>query len=92
MPADSQEAKEGISHAEDVARILRHNVIQGLQDQAAEDKYRMCIATSAFDVAVEIDGVVIGLRIHKDIERGDAINVEQATALAKSSGQGCWSR
>lgn len=72
LSPDGREAREGVSHAEDVARILRHNVIQGLQEEGPGPTYR--------------------LRIHEDIERGDAISVEQATELAKASKQGCWSQ
>ena len=39
---DSPEASEKIAHAEDVAKILRQNVVQGqkVEDQGTQDKYR----------------------------------------------------
>lgn len=38
--AGGEEAAAGIAHAEDVARILRQNVVQGQQLDGKDEKYR----------------------------------------------------
>ena len=40
LPAGSDEIKQGIQHAEDVARILKENVVQG-EAANTTDKYSM---------------------------------------------------
>jgi len=41
LSSDNEEAAAGIAHAEEVARILRQNVVQGWQVDEQGEKYRM---------------------------------------------------
>ncbi|MCJ1363093.1 Mitochondrial zinc maintenance protein 1, mitochondrial [Acarospora aff. strigata] len=43
LPAGSEGAVAGIAHAEDVARILRQNVVQGQQVDERGEKYQLRI-------------------------------------------------
>lgn len=41
LSSDSEEATTGIAQAEDAARILKHNVVQGLQAGKGTQQYSM---------------------------------------------------
>ncbi|KAI9782776.1 MAG: Mitochondrial zinc maintenance protein 1, mitochondrial [Candelina submexicana] len=44
ISADGEEAEAGIDHAEEVARILRHNVVQGQEaSQGGDENYKLRI-------------------------------------------------
>ena len=77
---DSSEASERITHAEDVAKILRQNVVQGRKVESEEDQYR---EHSVVDTSIGTDGTLQELRIHKETERGD-----NDTIKTSSKGQG----
>ncbi|KAI9883343.1 MAG: hypothetical protein M1823_004897 [Watsoniomyces obsoletus] len=40
---DSENARQEIAHAEEVARILRHNIVQGQLEEAEAQKYKLRI-------------------------------------------------
>jgi len=39
LPPSSTEALGGIAHAEEVARVLRHNVVQGIRQGESAESY-----------------------------------------------------
>lgn len=67
LDAASKEATDGITHAEGVAEVLKHNIVQG-KHVAGTDKLSML-----FDECSEgVESLTrIGLNIHEYIERGD---------------------
>ena len=68
LDPSSEEALKGIQHAEGVAEILRHNIVQGKQVEGS-DVLRMAYLYSRLVQCATDDGT--GLNIHKDTERGD---------------------
>jgi len=66
LPAGDDFAKE-LKHAEEVAKILRQNVVQG-QSEGHGDHYSMSLSLGSTELEMT---VMVGLRIHEDIERGD---------------------
>lgn len=73
FPEGSEEMTKGIQHAEDVAQILRENVVQGeagLDDgQYSASMYTCSGLNLTADLRVE-------LRIHEHTERGDNESVK----------------
>lgn len=65
--ADSVEVVKGIAHAEEVAKLLRHNIVQGQKVEGKEALREFCF-TGYGNCA---DHLSLELRIHPDIERGD---------------------
>ncbi|KAI9841103.1 MAG: Mitochondrial zinc maintenance protein 1, mitochondrial [Sclerophora amabilis] len=43
LAADSQQAEESIKLAEDVARLLRHNIVQGQRAEDGKENYKLRI-------------------------------------------------
>ncbi|KAF8453610.1 hypothetical protein BGX38DRAFT_1268416 [Terfezia claveryi] len=75
LVADSPEAREAITHARDVAKVLRENVVQGQKEGATKEGqvevYRSWRLRSVGLIAKESGRQGVGLRIHPEIERGD---------------------
>jgi complex III assembly factor LYRM7 len=65
--ATSDEATKGITHAEEVAKLLRHNIVQAqkVEGKDALRKLQFAICRTC------ADQLPTELRIHDDIERGD---------------------
>jgi hypothetical protein len=82
--AESDEAAKGIAHAQEVAKLLRHNIVQGRKVEGKEAlregksiKHptplpQNLAANSLFFFLVRTE-----LRIHDDIERGDNDSVKK---------------
>jgi len=68
LSLESKEASDSIQHAEDVARILRENVVQGKAVEGKENSYGM--STRPFRVSTKLT-FWTELRIHEHTERGD---------------------
>ncbi len=84
MESSSKEATEAVKHAEDVAQILRHNIVQGEQ-QEGEDVLSMATRKLSENQWLTNE---IELRIHKDTERGDNDTVKLGAKTVKV-GQPC---
>ncbi|KAI9795614.1 MAG: Mitochondrial zinc maintenance protein 1, mitochondrial [Piccolia ochrophora] len=91
LPAASPEVTAGISHAEDVARILRHNIVQGQQQGKGEENYSETLG-NATEPRGSPDMRITELRIHQDIERGDNESIKLGSPDEASLGQSCLSR
>lgn len=76
LDPSSEEAQKHIQHAEGVATILRHNLVQGQQVEGSD-----AISTMKFcrDCDNHTDHF-IELNIHKEIERGDNDTVKNPLA------------
>ena len=67
LEPSSEEATKAIAHAEGVAQVLRHNIVQGVQgagDDAPLSKSQVGWSCLRTNEAAE-------LRIHEDTERGE---------------------
>ena len=84
LECSSKEAVEAVKHAEDVAQILRHNIVQGEQ-QAGKD-----VLSTATRRSLENQWLTnrTELRIHKDTERGDNDTIKLGGRTVKV-GQPC---
>ena len=84
----SPEASAQIAHAEDVAKILRQNVVQGRKvDGETGEKYReFCWAQGSCGIA---DLREIELRIHEETERGDNETIKMAGKRVPTALGGC---
>jgi complex III assembly factor LYRM7 len=71
MEQDDPALAPAISHAEEVAKILRENVVQGKRvDRDGEERYSECFFVHGY--GSESRGLMrTGLRIHEHTERGD---------------------
>jgi complex III assembly factor LYRM7 len=86
LSAGSDETGKQIAHAEDVAKFLRENVVQG-QAGDTENKYSEAVhlkQTLHFWRAPE-------LRIHEHTERGDNEDIRKGRGKSTSGGVKCCS-
>jgi complex III assembly factor LYRM7 len=82
----SPEATAQITHAEDVAKILRQNVVQGQKLGGDGDKYRK------FGYGMSYDDFSLScaeLRIHGETERGDNDSIKMAGKEVGAYPGGC---
>jgi len=66
LDPSSEEAKKGIEHAEGVAQVLRHNVVQGRSVEGSD-----VLRKTNLELRMTLLSRRPELRIHKDTERGD---------------------
>jgi complex III assembly factor LYRM7 len=90
LTSGGEEAAAGIAHAEDVARILQQNVVQGQRVDEEGEKYRThrCSVWGAAPILT----VRAELRIHGGTERGDNDSVKMAGIGSSKAGACCSSR
>lgn len=69
LEPDSEEAVKGIAHAEGVASVLRHNIVQGKRREDS-DVIRMGTAEND-EHKTGVLTAVLELNIHEHTERGD---------------------
>lgn len=74
---DASTAPAAIKHAEDVAKVLRQNVIQGQKTEEDDNTYSECELDCGGWSKQELTSN-IELRIHEDIERGDNESIKTA--------------
>lgn len=88
---DSEEAAKAIAHAEDAARILKHNIAQGRQVEKGIQRYSMfddkLIGLKRPNLPVPSE-----LRIHEHIERGDNESMKESILSKATATEGCWSQ
>lgn len=65
LDPSSPEATKAIEHAEGVASVLRHNIVQGVQAPGSD---RFSTFTPLRQI---LQLILVALNIHKDTERGD---------------------
>lgn len=95
--SDTQSVQEAVQKAEDVARILRENIVQGKKQDGVENTYGTraqptwpcrlqttpsCTFAAANDTLTE-------LRIHEHTERGDNESIKNAGNGSTKAGGGC---
>ncbi|KAG9500443.1 Mitochondrial zinc maintenance protein 1, mitochondrial [Fusarium musae] len=83
--ADAADASAAIKHAEEVAKVLRQNVVQGQRTEEGKDtfsEFRMIGRRRRRKLIAFTE-----LRIHEDIERGDNESIK--TAGKGTVGGGC---
>lgn len=67
-----------INHAIEVANLLRHNLVQGVREQGDEDAKWGAFSFLHGDLSYADIWIVIELRIHEEIERGDNDSIKVA--------------
>lgn len=86
LASGSEELSKSITHAEEVAKFLRENVVQG--QQADQDKYSMhcCMQRSIWLLIYTTE-----LRIHEHTERGDNEDIKKGMGKSTLGGVKCCS-
>ena len=96
----SSEAEQKIGEAEEIARILRQNIVQGEQVAGIENggqRYRALLPRILHMLAVVLlvcsrhelmQGACVELRIHEETERGDNESIKKASNLT-AAGVSC---
>lgn len=99
LPAGSTELTAQITHAQEVAKFLRENVVQG-QATDEQGNYSMCFLVSTFlawsrhlrHEILALDRLSnlfsTGLRIHEQTERGDNEDIKKAKGKRTLGGGG----
>lgn len=82
---DAADASAAIKHAEEVAKVLRQNVVQGQRTEEGKDTFSE-FRLGGRDRKRKLIAF-IELRIHEDIERGDNESIK--TAGKGTVGGGC---
>lgn len=82
---DAADASAAIKHAEEVAKVLRQNVVQGQRTEEGKDTFSE-FRLGGIDRKRKLIAF-IELRIHEDIERGDNESIK--TAGKGTVGGGC---
>lgn len=83
--ADAADASAAIKHAEEVAKVLRQNVVQGQRTEEGKDTFSEFRLVGRGRKRKLI--TFTELRIHEDIERGDNESIK--TAGNGTVGGGC---
>jgi complex III assembly factor LYRM7 len=81
---NASDAPAAIKHAEDVAKVLRQNVVQGQRTEEGKDtfsEFRRVRRGTRQELTAFTE-----LRIHEDIERGDNESIKTAGKGAVSGG------
>jgi hypothetical protein len=66
LNADSAEALQAVKEARDAGKFLRKNLVQGVKDEE----------NGNFRKSYILVGVMVGLQIHDEIERGDNASIK----------------
>lgn len=91
LSAGSDEYTQSITHAQEVAKFLRENVVQGQATEA--DKYRRVSARAGekFGLWGVMANIRAELRIHEHTERGDNEDIKKAKGKTTLGGTKCCS-
>lgn len=85
LNASSEAASKGVAHAEEVAKLLKHNIVQAKKVEGKET-YRMAVAGRFWRSMLMIP---IELRIHEDTERGENDTVKNPAGGTVKVGKAC---
>ena len=85
----SPEASTQIAHAEDVAKILRQNVVQGQKVKGEEQGGKYSELFKDESLSQIYLPIVLELRIHEETERGDNDSVKINSKSISSASTGC---
>jgi complex III assembly factor LYRM7 len=86
LPTGSEETSKQITHAEEVAKFLRENVVQGHAADTAGNYSEACIASLR---DLNADCYTIELRIHEHTERGDNEDIKKVKGESSLAGISC---
>lgn len=90
LSAGSKESADQISHAEEVAKFLRENVVQG-ESTGAQDNYSTTCWISNIDIDTHANLSSTELRIHEHTERGDNEDIKKGKGKNTLTGTKCCS-
>ncbi|KAJ9649744.1 Mitochondrial zinc maintenance protein 1, mitochondrial [Coniosporium tulheliwenetii] len=83
LSPSSSDASNAVSHAEEVAKILRENVVQGqAMQEAGDEQYYSTEGPYTASWRIRIADHGAELRIHEHTERGDNESIKKAGKTA----------